>query len=277
MYHLPVLFLTLAISAACIVAAGEPNLKLTGNFMQGGLVHGQVVPGEKVQINGHGVRVSVDGKFIIGFGRDYPAQAKLMVYSVDGSTKRNQTLNIEAREYAIERIDGLPENKVNPNKEALARIIQESENISKARSLDDDRMDFKSSFIWPVLGPISGVYGSQRVLNGHARRPHFGVDIAAPTGTPVQAPAAGMVTYVNDNMYYSGGTLVVDHGHHLSSSFLHLEEILVKVGDRVEQGQKIALVGSTGRVTGAHLDWRMNWHQQRLDPALFMDDLLEQR
>ena len=107
MYHLPVLFLTLAISAACIVAAGEPNLKLTGNFMQGGLVHGQVVPGEKVQINGHGVRVSVDGKFIIGFGRDYPAQAKLMVFSVDGSTKRNQTLNIEAREYAIERIDGL--------------------------------------------------------------------------------------------------------------------------------------------------------------------------
>ena len=128
-----------------------------------------------------------------------------------------------------------------------------------------------------MLGPISGVYGSQRVLNGQARRPHFGVDIAAPTGTPVQAPAAGMVTYVNDNMYYSGGTLVVDHGHHLSSSFLHLEEILVKVGDRVEQGQKIALVGSTGRVTGAHLDWRMNWHQQRLDPALFMDDLLEQR
>jgi len=182
-----------------------------------------------------------------------------------------------AREYAIERIDGLPENKVNPNKEALARIIQESENISKARSLDDDRMDFKSSFIWPVLGPISGVYGSQRVLNGQARRPHFGVDIAAPTGTPVQAPAAGMVTYVNDNMYYSGGTLVVDHGHHLSSSFLHLEEILVKVGDRVEQGQKIALVGSTGRVTGAHLDWRMNWHQQRLDPALLMDNLLEQR
>ncbi len=112
---------------------------------------------------------------------------------------------------------------------------------------------------------------------GHARRPHFGVDIAAPTGTSVQAPAAGMVTYVNDNMYYSGGTLVVDHGHHLSSSFLHLEEILVKVGDRVEQGQKIALVGSTGRVTGAHLDWRMNWHQQRLDPALLMDDLLEQR
>jgi len=276
MYFLPVLFLTLANSASFIVAADEPTLTLTGNLMQGGLVHGQVVPGEKVQINGHGVRVSADGEFIIGFGRDYPAQAKLTILSVDGSTKRNQTLNLETREYAIQRIDGLPENKVSPDKEALARINQESESIATARSLDDDRMDFKSGFIWPVRGSISSVYGGQRVLNGQARHPHFGIDIVAPTGTPVQAPAAGIVTYVNDDMYFSGGTLVVDHGHNLSSSFLHLEEILVKVGDRVEQGQKIALVGSTGRVTGAHLDWRMNWHQQHLDPGLLMDDLPEQ-
>ncbi len=255
-----------------VAFADQDYFELTGNLIQGGLAYGVVTSGSKVQINGHWVRVSSNGEFLLGFGRDYPQHTSIGIYSADGS-KTIHKLNVASREYDIQRINGLPDKKVNPDKEALKRIRKESESISKARSLDDDRKDYKSGFIWPVQGPISGVYGSQRILNGQARRPHFGIDIAAPIGTPVVAPAAGVVTYVNDDMYFSGGTLVVDHGHSLSSSFLHLQKILVKVGERVEQGQKIALVGKTGRVTGAHLDWRMNWHQQRLDPGLLMGEM----
>ena len=275
-FFLRFIFIVVISAASLFVVASDDNLKLTGDFMQGGLVYGQVTPGSKVQINGHWVRVSADGEFILGFGRDYPAQTALAVYSADG-TKELHTLEIAPREYNIQRINGLPDKQVNPSEGALVQIRKESADISRARRQNDDRMDFKSGFIWPAQGPISGVYGSQRVLNRQARRPHFGIDIAAPTGTSVVAPAAGIVTYVNDNMYFSGGTLVVDHGQNLSSSFLHLHKILVKVGARVEQGQKIALVGATGRVTGAHLDWRMNWHRQRLDPGLIMGAMPTQK
>lgn len=254
------------------VCADLSDLKLEGNFIQGGIVYGQVKPESKIRINGHWVRVSEEGEFIIGFGRDYPKESILKVYRDDGSLYM-QTLKIATRDYKIQYINGLPDDKVNPDESALEKIKQERENISKARKLDDDRMDFIHGFIWPVTGPITGVFGSQRVLNGLPRQPHYGVDIAASTGTRVLAPAAGVVTYVNPDMYFSGGTLVLDHGHRLSSSFLHLHKILVKVGDRVGQGQEIAEVGATGRVTGAHLDWRMNWHKQRIDPYLLMSDI----
>lgn len=141
---------------------------------------------------------------------------------------------------------------------------------SAARRTDDPRLDFMQSFIWPSIGPISGVYGSQRILNGQPRRPHFGVDVAAPTGTPVRAPAAGIITLAHPDMYFSGGTVILDHGHGVSSSFLHLSRIHVQVGQRVEQGELIAEIGATGRVTGPHLDWRMNWFGQRIDPALLV-------
>ncbi len=259
-----------------VAVAEVDTLKLTGNLIQGGLAYGQVAPGSRVQINGHWVHVSPKGEFILGFGRDYSSKTVLTVYGANGS-KDSHTLKIATREYNVQRIDGLPDDKVNPGEEALKQIREEVVHIARARSRDDARMDFTSGFIWPVQGPISGVYGSQRILNGQARRPHFGIDIVAPVGTPVLAPAAGIVSYVNDDMYFSGGTLVLDHGHRLSSSFLHLHEILVGVGDRVEQGQEIALVGATGRVTGAHLDWRMNWHQQRLDPGLIMGEMPNQK
>ena len=269
--------ITVIVITSCVLlaVAKDAGIELSGDLIQGGLVHGRVIPGAKVHINGHPVRVSPKGEFILGFGRDYPAQAPLTVNLPNGA-KRTHTLNIASRTYAIQRIDGLPDKKVSPDEEALQRIHEEAQAIAAARSRDDDRMDFKAGFVWPVKGPISGVYGSQRVLNGHARRPHFGIDIAAPVGTPVIAPAPGTVSYVNEDMYFSGGTLVLDHGHHLSSSFLHLHKILVKAGDYVKRGQAIALVGATGRVTGAHLDWRMNWHQQRLDPDLLMPDLPDQ-
>lgn len=253
---------------ASVVYASEFDPQLQGDFIQGGLVHGKVTPNSTLKINGHMVRVSKNGEFIIGFGRDYPARSILIIVT-PGGVEYEHAIQIAQREYKIQRIDGLPKAQVNPDKQALLRIKQESKQISKARSLDEDRMDFKAGFIWPTKGPISGVFGSQRILNGEPRQPHYGIDVVAPVGTKVVAPAAGVVTYVDD-MYFSGGTLVLDHGHNLSSSFLHLEKILVQVGDYVQQGEKIALVGATGRVTGAHLDWRMNWHAQRIDPGLLM-------
>ena len=216
------------------------------------------------------MRVSSDGEFIVGFGRDYPPKSILMVIADDGSVKTH-VINVKSRSYDNQRIDGLPNNLVNPEPDTLERIRKESADIALARSMDDDQMDFRwSGFVWPVKGKISGVYGSQRILNGFLKQPHFGIDIAAPLGTTVVAPASGVVTYSED-MYYSGYTLVIEHGHNLSSSFLHLHKVLVNVGDRVEQGQPIAQVGATGRSTGPHLDWRMNWHQQRLDPRLILD------
>ena len=170
----------------------------------------------------------------------------------------------------MQRIDGLPPQKVTPDASVLPRIQAEANAIRKARSVLDARVDYRSGFHWPVLGPISGVYGSQRVLNGQPRRPHYGVDIAAPVGTPVAAPAPGKVTYINSDMYFSGGTLVLDHGHGLSSSFLHLNELLVELGQTVDQGEIIATVGATGRVTGPHLDWRMSWQGAYIDPQLLL-------
>jgi len=251
--------------------AEEVYLKLSGNFIQGGLVHGKVTPGNYVNINDHSVQVSEQGEFIIGFGRDYPATGILTIIQANGSTSQH-SLKIQPREYTIQRIDGLPKSQVNPNEKTLIRIKRERQAIKQARELNDHRIDYKDGFIWPCKGPISGVYGSQRILNGEARQPHYGIDIVAPVGTAVLAPAAGLVTYA-EKMYFSGDTLVLDHGHNLSSSFLHLEEMLVQVGDYVQKGDKIALVGATGRVTGAHLDWRMNWHGQRIDPGLLMQGI----
>ncbi|MCW9049607.1 MAG: M23 family metallopeptidase, partial [Deltaproteobacteria bacterium] len=150
---------------------------------------------------------------------------------------------------------------------------QEAQLVAQAREKESTQLHFKESFIWPVIGRISGVYGSQRIFNGEPRRPHFGIDIAAPKGTAVIAPAGGEVSLAHQGMFFSGATLIIDHGHGLSSSFLHLDKILVKPGDIITQGQKIATVGATGRVTGPHLDWRVNWFEQRLDPALLVPDM----
>jgi murein DD-endopeptidase MepM/ murein hydrolase activator NlpD len=187
---------------------------------------------------------------LLGFSRDAPATSELRIEGPDGSVTR-ETLAVAERDYRIQRIDGLPPSKVNPRKpEEIARIRKDSADVGRARARDDDRQDWGQGFIWPVQGPITGVYGSQRVLNGEPRRPHFGIDIAAPTGTPVYAPAGGIVTLVVPDMFFSGGTMIIDHGHKLSSTFLHLHKMHVAVGDRVEQGDLVAEVGATGRVTG---------------------------
>ena len=249
--------------------AAETGVRLDGPRVQGGLLRGRVPPGSTVEYEGDAVRVSRDGWFLVGFGRDAPPEAELAVIYPDGRSER-QVLEVERREYDIQRIDGLPPSKVTPSEEDLVRIRAEVKMVKKARAVDDSRIDFLSGFRWPIRGRISGVYGSQRILNGEPRRPHFGIDIAAPRGTKVVAPTDGVVTLVHPDMYFSGGTMIVDHGHGLSSAFLHLSRILVEKGERVRQGQVIAEVGSTGRSTGPHLDWRINLFGRRLDPSLLV-------
>ena len=261
--------LWLAVWPPAASGSAEPGIRLDGPRIQGGLVRGRVTPGSKVKFEGEPVRVSREGWFLIGFGRDAPAKAVLSVVFPDGRRER-YGLVVKPRKYRVQRIDGLPPRKVTPSKEDLKRIRKEVALVKRARTVDDPRTDFLGGFRWPVKGRISGVYGSQRILNGEPRRPHYGIDIAAPKGTRVVAPAAGVVTLVHRNMYFSGGTMIVDHGHGLSSAFLHLSRILVKRGQRVKQGQPIAEVGSTGRSTGPHLDWRINLFGRRLDASLLV-------
>jgi len=242
---------------------------LEGEFLQGGLVVGRTQPGDKVMFDGAALHVSKQGVFLLGFGRDAELDHQLEVIR-QGKRVERKAVAIGKRDYRIQRIDGLPPSKVTPPEQDWARIKRETAMVKKARARDDGRTDFLTGFVWPAKGVISGVYGSQRILNGEPRRPHFGVDIAAPVGTPVFAPADGIVTLAYPDMFYSGGTLILDHGLHLSSSFLHLSRILVKVGDRVKQGDKIAEIGATGRVTGPHVDWRMNLRNARLDPELLV-------
>lgn len=243
------------------------ELELHGSFIQGGLITGRTEPGARVELGGKPVRISPEGVFVFGFGRDAAPTARLEVTYPDGS-REVRILEVTPRTYEVQRIDGLPPSKVTPPPEVLERIRRESALVARVRSRDIDRPYFLSGFRWPVIGRISGVYGSQRILNGEPRQPHYGIDIAASTGTPVEAPANGVVTMVYPDMYFSGGTLIIDHGHGLSSSFLHLQDIHVQEGQAVEQGDIIATVGATGRVTGPHLDWRINWFKERLDPAL---------
>jgi len=246
------------------------NLTLKGEFLQGGIVIGKTIPGSKVIYDQKPIRVSSVGDFIIGFNRDEAERVSLKLIAPSGEQFSRQ-LTVQKRDYKIQRIDGLPKSKVTPRKpEVLARIRKEAAQARQARKLDDDRADFLEKFIWPTIGPISGIYGSQRILNGQPRRPHFGVDVAAPVGAMVVAPASGLVTMAHPDMFFSGGTIILDHGHGLSSSFLHLSELLVKTGDVVKQGDLIARVGATGRVTGAHLDWRMNLFKRRVDPQLLV-------
>lgn len=249
------------------------ELDLDGNFTQGGLVFGTTAPGSTARVNSTPIRVSAEGVFLVGFGRDEPASVVLEVSANDGEVV-TRTLTVAAREYQVQRIDGLPLSKVTPDEKALKRIHAETALVKASRQHDEPRTDFLSGFMWPAKGPISGVYGSQRILNGEPRRPHFGVDIAAPVGTPVYAPADGVVTLVHPDMYFSGGTIVLDHGHGLSSAFLHLSKTLVAERQVVRRGDLIAQIGATGRVTGAHLDWRMNLFERRIDPVLLVGPML---
>ena len=243
---------------------------LSGEAVQGGLVFGKTSPGASVFLDGKEVMVSTSGDFVIGFGRDETGERTLVIRTAPGE-EESIALPVAPRDYDIERVDGLPPRTVTPDPEALERIREEAKMVSTARARRDQRTDYADGFDWPAQGRISGVYGSQRVLNGEPRRPHFGLDIAAPTGSPVYAPADGIVTLAHPDMYFSGGTIVLDHGQGLSSSFLHLSRILVEAGTEVRKGDLIAEIGATGRASGPHLDWRMNWLDRRVDPQLLVE------
>lgn len=262
-----VLFLVLLFVASPVAA--ESLFHLNGEITQGGMVVGTTQPGAKVTLGEKSVRVSGDGKFVFGFGRDVTGETLLSVELSDGTDER-RTLKIKPRHYRVEKVDGLPPKMVTPPAEVLARIKRENKKIAAVRRKDTPETWFAAPFQWPAHGRISGVYGSQRVLNGEPRRPHFGVDVAASVGTPVHAPAAGIVALAEADLYYTGGTIMLDHGHGVTSVFSHLSSVDAKLGDQVSQGDFIGRIGATGRATGAHLDWRINWFGERLDPQLLV-------
>jgi murein DD-endopeptidase MepM/ murein hydrolase activator NlpD len=251
----------------CALAMAGPAvaLELVGEPVQGGLIFGQAEPGTEVTLDGEALQVSDDGRFVLGFGRDETGVRVLKLITPDGAVQEF-SLEVTARSYDIERIEGLPPRTVTPDPEAAERIREENRMVAIAKARRDNRADYAQGFAWPATGRVSGVYGSQRILNGEPRNPHFGVDVAAQTGTLVTAPAPGIVTLTHPDMYFSGGTIILDHGHGLSSSFLHLSEILVEAGRRVDTGDPIGRIGATGRATGPHLDWRMSWLDRRVDP-----------
>ena len=257
------LWFLLGVSALPVATA---EISFEGKAIQGSLVTGRVTPGSRVEHEGRSLRVAPSGHFIVGFGRDAPARSELIVKYPDGTAHR-EVIRVKQREYDIQRIDGLPPRKVTPKPEDLARIRADSAAVGRARQRDDARTDFLNGWQWPVVGRVSGVYGSQRILNGKPKRPHFGVDIAAPEGTPIRAPADGVVTLLHPDMFYSGVTMLIDHGHGLTTAYLHMKRARVSEGDRVSQGQIIGEVGMTGRATGPHLHWGMNLFKTRLDPA----------
>ena len=244
----------------------------TGQFTQGGLVVLALTKGTKATLNGEALAV-VNNHTLIGFGRDAKLSQSLHFERQGKSV--TVPIRLKKRAYNIQRIDGLPPAMVNPPEEALPRIIRGGKLKRAARAIDSRRADFTEDFIWPVKGRISGVYGSQRFYNGEPRRPHFGIDIAAPRGTEVVAPAPGKVTLAEPDMYFEGGLIFIDHGLKLTSAYMHLDTLKVKLGDEVKTGDVIATVGSTGRSTGPHLDWRMFWRGQRIDPALVATGAIE--
>ena len=259
----------LAVCLLALLASPVLAVEFEGKFTQGGLIFGKAAPGSKIFLNGRALRVSHAGEFVFGFGRDAPSHAVLRIERPGKSTE-DRTLTVSARKYRVQKIDGLPRRMVSPPPQVLARIKRENGEIAKARAEDSPMTHFRGTWLRPAPGPVTGVYGSQRILNGKPRRPHFGIDFAAPVGTPVVAPAGGKIVLAHNDMYYTGGTIIIDHGHGLTSAFLHLSALSVKRGDDVVRGQRIGAIGATGRATGPHLDWRINWFDSRLDPAFLL-------
>ena len=251
-----------------IININDTKIILEGNFVQGGLVIGKVNKDLDVKFKEKVLRKTSDGSFVIGFGRDHPKEANLYFFINQNWILKK--LDIKQRKYKTQVINGLEKKMVTPPKSFWDRIKKENKVIKEVRSLDSDVDFIFQKFDWPTKGIISGVFGSQRILNGKPKRPHYGVDIAAPEGTDILAPTEAIVRMAEKDLYYTGGTVMLDHGHGVTSVYSHLSSINVKVGDKINKDQKIGEVGSTGRSTGPHLDWRINWFSERLDPALFI-------
>jgi murein DD-endopeptidase MepM/ murein hydrolase activator NlpD len=241
-------------------------VEFNGKFIQGHFIIGKTDPSSKVKIDKKQIKVSKNGYFAFGLEKDRKYDVVITIEK-DG-VKNKITKRVQKRKYNIQRIDGLEEKKVTPPEEVYERIKKENKLIAEARAIDSDLEFFKDKFIIPVDDAvITGVYGSQRILNGKPRWPHYGLDFAQKEGTPVKAMLNGTVTLVEPDLYYTGGTLIFDHGHGISTLYMHMKEIFVKKGQKINQGDIIGTVGATGRATGPHLDIRLNWFGTRLDPA----------
>jgi len=259
-YILLIFFFSLKVSA----------VELNGKFIQGHFIVGKTDPSSKVKIDKKQIRVSKDGYFAFGLARDRKYDVVITIEK--NGIKEKITKRIQKRKYNIQRIDGLEEKMVTPPEEVYERIKKDNKLIAKARAVDTSLDYFKDKFIIPVDDAIiTGVYGSQRILNGKPKWPHYGLDFAQDEGAPVKAMINGTVTLAETDLYYTGGTLIFDHGHGISTLYMHLNEIFVKKGQKVMQGEVIGTVGATGRATGAHLDVRLNWFGVRLDPATVLN------
>ena len=244
------------------------NLK--GKFIQGGFIIGETEPGSKVTIDKRKVKVTKEGFFVFGLGRDRKYD---VVINIEKNGEKEKIIKkVLKRKYNIQRIDGLDEKKVTPPEEVYERIKKENKLIGLARAVNSDLIFFKNKFALPIENSIiTGVYGSQRILNGKPKWPHYGLDFAAEEGTEIKAMLDGVVTLTEPDLYYTGGTLIFDHGHGVSTLYMHMEKLFVKKGQKVKRGEIIGTVGSTGRATGAHLDVRLNWFDVRLDPAIVLN------
>jgi murein DD-endopeptidase MepM/ murein hydrolase activator NlpD len=263
-----------ALAWGLFIATPAAAVELNGPLTQGALITGTTAPGTAVTFEDRELRVDPQsGTFVFGIGRDHGAEAVLTLTHPDGQVE-TKVLAVAPRQWRIERIEGLPPSKVTPPLEVLARIRREGALINAARARDSATMTFADGFILPATGRLSGFYGSQRILNGKPRRPHLGLDVAGSVGTPVHAAAAGEVVLAEADLFYTGGTIAIDHGHGLTTIYSHMNSVDVKVGDSVAQGAPIGTIGATGRATGPHLDWRINWFNVRLDPQLVLENPL---
>ena len=258
-----------ALALALVSADPAGALEFTGRFVQGGLVIGQVQPRSAVTVDGRSARVSDRGEFLIGLARDATGTVAVVATAPEGAAERRD-IAIQPRKWDIQRVDGLPQKLVMPPEAELARIREEAALVRAARDRDSVLTGFRGGFDWPVTGPLSGIFGSQRILNGEPRAFHNGVDVAAPSGSIVRAPSDGVVTLAHPGMYFNGKTVMIDHGHGLSSVYIHMSDIAVVDGQRVARGDPIGKVGATGRATGPHLHWGVNLFDVPLDPALLV-------
>ena len=244
------------------------NLELNGSFTQGGLLFGKTNSKNKVIFKDKNIFVNDNGDFILAIGRDNELENSIIIQGIE--KKEIHKIKISKRKYKIQRIDGLPKNKVTPNEQEMKRIKKESKKIKNSKNMFLNETLYKSGFIWPVKGIITGKYGNQRILNGKPRRPHYGLDIAAKSGTKIVSPSDAKVTLIMEDSFFNGKMIILNHGLGMNSIYSHLKKINVKEGDKIKKGDLIAEVGSTGRSTGPHLDWRINIYSVAIDPELLL-------
>ena len=260
----PILRRALLAAPALLLARGARAAELRGEPAQGGFLVGRAEPGTRLALDGRNLRVGPSGEFAFGFSRDHGPRAMLAVAPNSGRAE-TRALDVRRREWDVQHITGLPPAQVTPDEAALRRITAEREHLALARAMDSALTEFAAPLAWPARGRISGIFGSQRVLNGQPRQPHYGLDIAGPVGTPINAALAGKVTLSGD-FFFFGQLLVIDHGHGVNTLYAHLSERLVAEGETVAHGQLVAKMGATGRVTGPHLHFSLSWYHVWLDP-----------